>query len=172
MARISAKDAGGVKVLIALDLTAWSEGTSRSKYTTDSGYDILVEGVTAPPGPFPKIFTDYSKHPNVLVTVNNKGLRSTAAGRYQFLIGTWTEVVNKYGFKGRFTPEAQDLAAIKKFTERGAMPAILAGDWPLFISKCNKEWASFTGSPYNQNPHSLQAMLAQVKVLEKQYANA
>lgn len=165
MARIGVKEAGGPNVLIALDLTAWSEGTSTSKYTKDDGYDIIVEGISTPPGPFPKIFTDYSQHPNLLVTVNNKGLKSTAAGRYQGLYGTWMECVKKYGFRGRYTPEAQDLFAIKKIIERGAMPAVLAGDFEQFILKCNKEWASFTGSPYNQNSHSMEKMLAQASRL-------
>lgn len=58
-----------------------SEGTSTSKYTKNNGYDVIVNGI----GGEPKTFTDYSKHPNVLVTVNSKGLKSTAAGRYQIL---------------------------------------------------------------------------------------
>lgn len=169
MARITLAEAGHANILVALDLVAWSEGTSRSKYTKDDGYDVLVEGISGPPGPFPKIFTDYSKHPNIVVTVSlktNPVLKSSAAGRYQFLYGTWIEVVNKYGFRGRFTPEAQDLAAIKKFTERGAIEHIKAGRWEEFIYACNKEWASFSGSPYNQNPHPIGAMLAKVAELQ------
>ena len=52
-----------------------SEGTSTSKYTKNQGYDVIVNGI----GGEPKTFTDYSKHPNILATVNNKGLKSTAA---------------------------------------------------------------------------------------------
>lgn len=167
MARMTAEKAGHPNILIFADLTAWAEGTSRSKYTKDDGYDVLVEGVSTPPGPFPKTFSDYSKHPNLLVTVNSKGLRSTAAGRYQALYGTWLECVKRYGFIGRFTPEAQDLFFIKKITERGALEDVKAGRWAVAITKCNKEWASFAGSPYNQNPHTMEAMLAQVERLIK-----
>lgn len=163
MPRISAEQAGGQRVLAFLDMLSISEGTSTSKYTKDDGYDILVGGIKDAPGPFPKIFTDYSKHPNLKVTVNHAGLVSTAAGRYQALTGTWNECVAKYGFRGRFTPEAQDLFAVKKLTERGAMPFILAGNFAEAVKKCNKEWASLTGSPYGQNPHPIEFLIAAYK---------
>ncbi len=163
--RMTEEQAGGRNILIFGDLTAWSEGTSTSPYTKDDGYDILVHGVNGPPGPYPKIITDYSAHPNIKVMVNNKGLYSTAAGRYQALYNTWMECVQRYGFKGRFTPEAQDLFFLKKITERGAIQHLKNGDWDKAILACNKEWASFAGSPYNQNPHTMEAMLIQVEKL-------
>ena len=160
--RLSLEKAGHPNWGIAADLCAWSEGTSTSKYTKDDGYDIIVGGISSTP-PFPRILTSYARHPNVRVTVNSKGLVSTAAGRYQAIIGTWNEARNRYKWGESFSPEMQDLFFIKKVTERGAAELVKAGKWAEFITKCNKEWASFAGSPYNQNPHTMEAMLAQVE---------
>lgn len=163
MARISLKDAGSRNALAGLDLIAWSEGTSTSKHTKDDGYDVVVGGVSTAPGPYPKTWDGYKQdkgHPNILVVVNRNGLASTAFGRYQFLYGTWTEGVRKYGFRGRITPEAQDLMALKKINERKALQDLHAGRIEDFITKCNREWASFTGSPYNQRTHAMKDMVA------------
>lgn len=164
MPRIGETEAGSKNALAWLDMIAWSEGTSTSKHTKDDGYDILVTG--SPASAYPRSITDYSKgHPNILVTVSKKsGLKSTAFGRYQFLYSTWMEGVRKYGFRGRITPEAQDLMALKKTAERGALEDVHAGRFAEAIRKCNKEWASFHGSPYGQRTHSLATMLAEVHV--------
>jgi muramidase (phage lysozyme) len=53
-----------------LDTIATSEGTYGCG---DDGYNVIVGG---------DLFDDYSKHPDVLVTLNKAGLKSTAAGRY------------------------------------------------------------------------------------------
>lgn len=162
MPRISVEEAGSKNALAWLDLIAWCEGTSTSPHTRDDGYDILVTG--SPASAYPRSILDYSRHPNILVTVNaQKGLRSTAFGRYQFLYSTWDEGVRRYGFKGRIIPEAQDLMALKKTAERGALAAVHAGRFAEAIRKCNKEWASFHGSPYGQRTHSLEAMMAQLQ---------
>ena len=149
MARISAVDAGGVNVLAFLDMLAWSEGTSTIK-SSDDGYNVLVGG---------KLFHDYSKHPRVLVPLPRYGINSTAAGRYQFLARTWDAIVNNYGFKGRFIPEAQDLAAIKLLTECGALQLIKAGRIPQAIAKAAPIWASLPGAGYGQREHKLAALL-------------
>ncbi|MBK5008375.1 glycoside hydrolase family 104 protein [Pseudomonas sp. S60] len=151
MARINLEQAGGKNVLTFLDLLAWSEGTSTIK-ASDDGYNVLYGG---------GLFQGYADHPRRKLTfpINGKLVTSTAAGRYQFLAGTWDEVVSKYGFHGRFTPEAQDLAAIKKLGERGALQLIKDGRISEAIAKCSKEWASFPGNTYGQNPHRLEKLL-------------
>lgn len=157
MARLNETQAGGANVLRFLDLIAFSEGTSTVK-TSDDGYNVLYgKG----------LFQDYTDHPRRPITlpINGKSVTSSAAGRYQFLAGTWDEVVSKYGFRGRFTPEAQDLAAIKKLVERGALQLIKDGQIPEAIAKCSKEWASFPGNSYGQNPHRLDKLLAKWKEL-------
>lgn len=149
MARISAAEAGGPNVLAFLDMLAWSEGTSTIK-ASDDGYNVLVGG---------KLFTDYSKHPRVLVDLPRYGIKSTAAGRYQFLARTWDAIVRFYGFKGRFIPEAQDLAAVKLLTECKALPAIKAGRIADAIALAAPIWASLPGAGYGQREHALANLL-------------
>lgn len=149
MARISAADAGGVNVIAFLDMLAWSEGTSTIQ-ASDDGYNVLVGG---------KLFADYTKHPCVLVPLPRYGISSTAAGRYQFLARTWDAIVKNYGFKGRFIPEAQDLAAIKLLAECGALPLIKAGRISGAIAKAAPIWASLPGAGYGQREHRLVALL-------------
>lgn len=149
MARISAADAGGINVLAFLDMLAWSEGTSTIN-ASDDGYNVIVGG---------GLFTDYSKHPRKLVALPRYGIKSTAAGRYQFLAGTWDAIVRNYGFKGRFIPEAQDLAAIKLLTECGALPYIKAGRIVDAIAEAAPIWASLPGAGYGQREHKLANLL-------------
>lgn len=149
MARIDATQAGGKNVLAFLDMLAWSEGTSTIK-ASDDGYNVLVGG---------KLFSDYSKHPRVLVPLPRYGISSTAAGRYQFLARTWDAIVKNYGFRGRFIPEAQDLAACKLLIECGAMPFIKAGDIRQAIAKAAPIWASLPGAGYGQREHKLANLL-------------
>lgn len=164
MARITEEQAGSKNMLAFLDLIGYSEGTSTSRWTKDDGYDILVDGVDSP-----KVFTDYSKHPNILVTVRQErgvpgklgyrpALKSTAAGRYQFLASTWQYLVKKYNFKGRIIPEAQDLACIKLIAEQGAVDDVHAGRLEEALMKCNDVWASLPGSPYGQPTHTVKKL--------------
>lgn len=134
-----------------LDMLAWSEGTDHpAQRTNDHGYDVLVGG---------GLFTDYSKHPNILVSLPRYGIKSTAAGRYQFLYRTWMAIVRNYGFRGRFIPEAQDLAAVKLLTECGAIPHIEAGRIDKAIAKAAPIWASLPGAGYGQQEHKLARLL-------------
>lgn len=149
MARLTETQAGGANVLAFLDMLAWSEGTSTIK-VSDDGYNVLVGG---------GLFSDYSKHPKVKVWLPKYRINSTAAGRYQFLAGTWDAIVKNYGFKGRFIPEAQDLAAIKLLTECGALPLIKAGRIAEAIAKAAPIWASLPGAGYGQREHKLAALL-------------
>ena len=151
MARLTAKEAGGANVLAFLDMLAWSEGTDHpNQRSNDDGYDVLVGG---------KLFTDYSKHPRVLVPLPRYGIKSTAAGRYQFLARTWDAIVENYGFIGRFIPCAQDLAAVKLLKECGALPHIQAGRIEEAIAAAAPIWASLPGAGYGQREHKLASLL-------------
>lgn len=149
MARISAAQAGGINVLAFLDMLAWSEGT-RTIAASDDGYNVIVGG---------QLFSDYSQHPRVLVDLPRYRIKSSAAGRYQFLARTWDAIVRSYGFRGRFIPEAQDLAAIKLLTECGAMPHIQAGRIDRAIAAAAPIWASLPGAGYGQREHRLASLL-------------
>ena len=149
MPRISAADAGGTNVLAFLDMLAWSEGTSTIR-ESDDGYNVLVGG---------GLFDDYSVHPEKLIRLPRLKISSTAAGRYQFLAGTWRAIVRNYGFKGRFIPLAQDLACIKLLKECGAYPHIVAGRIREAIAAAAPIWASLPGAGYGQREHKLSQLL-------------
>lgn len=149
MARLTATQAGGHNVLAFLDMLAWSEGTS-TVAESDDGYNVLVGG---------SLFDDYSAHPRRLIELPRYDIQSTAAGRYQFLAGTWDAIVELYKFRGRFTPEAQDLAAVKLLEECDALASIQAGRVAEAINAAAPIWASLPGAGYGQREHDLGALL-------------
>lgn len=159
MARLNQREAGGQNVVAFLDMLAWAEGTSRSRHTKDDGYDVIVGGIDSP-----NTFKDYSKHPNVLVQVNTKGLKSTAAGRYQ-LLNRWYEPYRKLLGLKDFGPESQDRIAIQQIRERRALDDIKAGRIEQAIEKCRNIWASLPGAGYGQPEHKQHELI-------KQYQNA
>ncbi|SDS04204.1 Muramidase (phage lambda lysozyme) [Halopseudomonas litoralis] len=146
---ITEAKAGGINVLAFLDMLAWSEGTSTIK-NSDDGYNVIVGG---------KLFKDYSDHPRVYVKLPRYGITSSAAGRYQFLARTWDAIVRNYGFRGRFIPEAQDLAAIKLLMECGAYRLIRQGRIEDAVAKAAPVWASLPGAGYGQREHKLAQLL-------------
>lgn len=149
MAVITEAKAGGVNVLAFLDMLAWSEGTSTIKASND-GYNVIVGG---------GLFTDYSDHPRQYIRLPRYGITSSAAGRYQFLARTWDAIVRVYGFRGRFIPEAQDLAAIKLLMECGAYRLIQQGRIADAVVKAAPIWASLPGAGYGQREHKLVQLL-------------
>lgn len=75
-------------------------------------YDVLYGG---------ERITDFSRHPRKYVTITsgpNKGLKSSAAGKYQFLASTWDATVAEYNAQNPhapvtdFKPESQDRIAL------------------------------------------------------------
>jgi len=68
-------------------------------------------------------------------------------------------VPHHYGFKGRFIPEAQDLAAVKLLTECRALPAIKAGRIADAIALAAPIWASLPGAGYGQREHAVACLL-------------
>lgn len=134
-----------------LDMLAYSEGTDYhpKSPTKNSGYDVIV-GHT--------IFTDYSKHPNVLVPLPKLGIKSTAAGRYQLLYRYWLAYSKLLNLKD-FSPLSQDLIAIQQIKERRAIALIEAGDIEAAIKACSNIWASLPGAGYNQYEHSMKTLV-------------
>lgn len=138
-----------------LDMLAWSEGTSNSKYTKNNGYDVVVGGIDSP-----NVFTDYSKHPNILVTVNKNGLKSTAAGRYQ-LLKRYADSYTKSLKLPDFSPASQDAIALQQIREQGALPFVLRGQIEQAIKKCSNIWASLPGNNYGQRQHPIEDLVEQ-----------
>lgn len=141
-----------------LDTIARSEGTSTSPWTKNDGFDVIVGGVNSP-----HIFTDYSRHPGILVTVREDPLlKSTAAGRYQLLFHYWQAYCKILGLSN-FEPLSQNLIAIRQISERGALSLIEAGNIQGAVQKCSNIWASFPGNNYGQNPHQMETVLGWYK---------
>jgi len=134
-----------------LDMLAFSEGT---KGKGDDGYNKVVDGLNSP-----EYFSDYANHPNILVTVNSKGLKSTAAGRYQFLSRYWEHYKNELSLPD-FGPLSQDKWALQLIRERCAFGDIVRGDIEKAISKCRSVWASLPGAGYGQPEHSVDMLIA------------
>ncbi|QWV97210.1 glycoside hydrolase family 104 protein [Geomonas nitrogeniifigens] len=126
------------RVKALLDVVAYAEGAD---------YDTMVKGVGSVP------INDFSKHPNVVVVLS-KSLKSTAAGRYQFLYSTWI------GLKmPDFSPLSQDKAAIRLFKRRNMLKPLFSGDIEQAIRNGNREWASLPGSPYGQPTRNMRELL-------------
>lgn len=129
-----------------LDMLAFSEGTCRCG--TNDGYDVIVGGT---------LFTDFSKHPDVLVHLSPT-LASTAAGRYQLMARYWKPYCTQLGLSD-FSPESQDAIAIQQIKECHALAAIEAGQIAQAVSLCAHIWASLPGAGYGQHENQLQALL-------------
>lgn len=136
-----------------LDTIAFSEGTSTSSVTKDDGYDVIVSGVTGD-----ETFIDYSTHPfakgRPSKVINSKGLKSSAAGRYQFMLKDYAYYVNKLDLPD-FGPESQDRWAIQLIKERKALTLIDQGKFEDVIALIRNLWASLPGAGYGQFEHSI-----------------
>ncbi|WP_257226782.1 MULTISPECIES: glycoside hydrolase family 104 protein [unclassified Acinetobacter] len=101
-------------------------------------------------------FNNLGAHPNVRKSfkqTDGATNHTTAAGRYQFLNGTWNNLAKQYGFRD-FSPQSQDLGAIALLAQNGALPYILKGDFSTAIQKSGRTWASLPSSTYKQGKRS------------------
>ena len=153
MPKISVELAGSRNATAFLDMLAYAEGTSTSKHTKDDGYDVIVAGLDSP-----NCFASYADHPMVLVTVNNKGLKSSAAGRYQQMRKDWLHYKSLLNLPD-FGRISQDRLALQHIRECRALPDIHAGRIELAIIKCRNIWASLPGAGYGQREHRMPDLL-------------
>lgn len=126
-----------------LDLLSYAEGT------TSNGYSTAFGG-----GRLPSL-ADHPRYSKKFTQTNGKTNTTSAAGRYQFLRGTWDGLARQYGFKD-FGPKNQDLGAVALLAQNGALPHILKGDWGKAVSKSGGTWASLPSSPHPQPTKSWQ----------------
>ena len=101
-------------------------------------------------------FGNLSAHPNVrkqFKQTDGKTNVTTAAGRYQFLKGTWDGLSRQYGLKD-FSPQSQDIGAIGLIMQKGALGDVLKGNYQAAIQKLGGTWASLPSSPYAQPKRS------------------
>ncbi len=98
-------------------------------------------------------FRSYADHPRQPATIErgpNKGRKSSAAGRYQFIQDTWDDQARKLGL-GDFSPASQDQAAWNLAREtygRGLMTELRSGD-PERLAAVGRalrgQWTSLPG---------------------------
>jgi muramidase (phage lysozyme) len=160
-----------------LDLIGiYCEGTT-SPPSVNNGYDRIVNGVHGA-----SVFTNYVHHPftggipPVLVVAPGSrfpnGLRSDAAGRYQFMLKTWIALATALKLPD-FSPKSQDLAAIELMRERGSLAHLQNGsialalaahmqpsDLEVAVEDSSTIWASFPGNSYGQGGKTMQQILA------------
>lgn len=143
MAQLTEAEAGH-NVPAFLDMIAHAEGVARFSKGQD-GYDVIVGGGT---------FSGYADHPRKLVNLPRYNIKSSAAGRYQFIIKTWDALAKQLKLKD-FSPENQDRAAIQLIRERGALDDVKAGRFDAAVRKVANIWASMPGAGYGQREVAL-----------------
>lgn len=134
----------------ALDTIAYAEGTANAGA---NGYRMMFGG---------GLVDSLADHPRVFHTFTDKAgrtLRTSAAGRYQFLSRTWDGLVKKLNLPD-FGPQSQDRAALELIRERGALADVRAGRFEAFIAKCAPVWASLPGAGYAQPERKLSQLVA------------
>jgi muramidase (phage lysozyme) len=131
-----------------LDMIAFSEGTSGPQ-----GYLTMFGG---------RLMDSLEVHPHQYFTfTNSRGeqLKTSAAGRYQFLGKTWDSLAAKLGLPD-FSPESQDAGALELIRQRGALPDVDAGRLAVAVQKCAPIWASMPGAGYAQPERKLDQLAA------------
>ena len=130
------------------DSIAWAEGTRN--YSND-GYDVMFSF---------KLMDSCTVHPNQCLKFGSSC--STAAGRYQFLNGTWSSVKSANGLSS-FEPENQEVGAqyLIKTVRHVTVPAsraMTASEFSNAMSKLSWEWASLPPGRYGQPTRSASQM--------------
>jgi muramidase (phage lysozyme) len=113
--------------------------------TESSGYDVLYGG---------RRFGDFSRHPGVNVPITrgpNAGKTSSAAGRYQFIKGTWADEQRRLGLPD-FSPASQDVGAwdlaartYRQKTGRDLQADLRAGRTGQIGPALHDQWTSLPG---------------------------
>ena len=130
------------------DSIAFAEGTRNH---SSDGYDVMFSF---------KIMDSCQSHPNQCLKFGSSC--STAAGRYQFLKGTWDSVKSAKSLPN-FEPESQEIggayliATVRKVTVPQSR-AMTASEFSNAMNKLSWEWASLPPGRYGQPTKSLSQM--------------
>lgn len=117
-----------------LDTVSFAEGTNRDNLA--DSYRVMYGGGLA---------KDLTRHPDTVI--HGGRYSSAAAGRYQFMPGTWERTASRLGLK-TFGQTEQDLAALKLARDRllpiGGLSVLQKeGLSPRVSNLLAPEWASF-----------------------------
>lgn len=122
-----------------LDVIAQAEGTT--------GYDTAFGGGTIPS------LADHPRQLHSFTQTDGRANKTSAAGRYQFLQGTWDDVAGRLGLTD-FGPQSQDIAAVELLRRNGSLEPLLQGDFQTALDRSGTTWASLPSSPYAQPKRS------------------
>lgn len=158
MARITANEAGGTRVLALIDTIKVSELGEKLIAVSDDGYNVLVTSTPAQP----ILFGSYHDHPRrmFIVHIGTQTVNSSASGAYQQIISTWDEQQRALALPD-FSPRSQDLAAVNLLRRAGAIEHILSGNLlnaievAAAIGDAAPIWASLPGSKSGQPQHAM-----------------
>lgn len=128
------------QVRTMLDLIAAAEGVKHG-YNTAFGNKPIGS------------LADHPRQKHSFKQTDGKRNVTTAAGRYQFLQGTWDDVAKANG-SADFSALEQDLGAVELLRQNGALPAVQKGDFATALKKSGATWASLPSSPYAQPKRS------------------
>lgn len=162
MARITASP----NVRAFLDMIAQSEIGAALLAASDDGYNVEVG--STPQRPI--LFSSYVDHPRALMVLNS-GLKSTAAGRYQFLARTWDALKSSL-FLPDFSPLSQDGACVELLRECGALAQLNAGNIPPAVRAAAPIWASLPSAGYGQHENKMTQCLSWFSAALAGQANA
>lgn len=151
------QDMSEANVRAFLDVLAWAEGTARAAdpYRVCYSYKNVIDGRDGIAGTFddwvdhPTITGEWAGEPLDHLGPRYAGLKSTAAGKYQIIVGTWREAKRALKLPD-FSPDSQDKAAVYLIRRRGALDDVMRGDLQAAVDKCAAEWASLPGSTSGQ----------------------
>ncbi|TAN51929.1 MAG: TIGR02594 family protein [Methylococcaceae bacterium] len=152
------------KIKAMLDVLAFTEGTGND-------YGKVVNGTVISAPYNPELVgrrnvsvTNFNQHPNILVQVNAT-IKSTAAGRYQFLKETWDELDMP-----NFQPRNQDIAAVKLMKKRGMIELLLADNLQDAVFRGAPEWASLPKDQTNRGYYGGQVART-IAAIEQKYTD-
>lgn len=136
---------GNPNVRKMLDLISYAEGTQANGYYTTFG------------GGRQSSLATHENRRKSFKQTDGKSNTSSAAGRYQFLKGTWDGLAKQYGLKD-FGERSQDIGALALIAQKGQLERVVAGDIKGAVSNLGSVWASLPSSTYKQGKRSWDAV--------------
>lgn len=136
-----------------LDMIAISEIGVKLLARSDNGYNVIVGGSLLDDQGTPDVlFDDYKDHPRKVINLG-RGLKSSAAGRYQILT-RYFDAYKKSLKLPDFSPASQDAIAVQLIKEQHALPDVETGNFDEAVKKCANIWASLPGAGYGQHENT------------------
>ena len=148
-------------IIAFLQMIQQSEGTASqgNPYAVCYGYSHTISNFSNHPkltGEWPGVVLSDAMCANAKF---GPGCVSTAAGAYQIIRGTWSNVAAALGLPD-FGQASQDAAAVELIRRRGALQDVQAGRIAQAITKCKNEWASLPGNYAKQGQRSQGDLIA------------